>query len=173
MRGSFLKSIPGHINSSQDHGCARLSPPVMSMAIIGANFTCKGNAQKANHKTLDSVLGFTGQINKIEWYRKLGNLMRIMNKPTACAKDARNKICKFKRRAVFWDTYSTFWWIWELARGWFCFSDCQGNDWDRSWLLNLPLSVILVSHFFHFFSSFVFSILAASNLVFMCLDLYM
>ena len=173
MRRLTLKSILVHENQFQAHGWVRLSLPVMSMAINGANFTCKRNAQKTNHKTLDSVLGFTGQINKIEWYRKLGNLMRIMNMPIVYAEDTRNKICEFKRRAVFWDTYRAFERVWRLALGWFYFSDCQGNDWDRSWLLNLPLSVILVSHFFVSFASFSLLLSTDSSPPFRAFAFYM
>ena len=39
--------------------------------------------------------------------------------PIVYTKDARIKICEFKRRAVFCDTYSEFERVWRLARDWF------------------------------------------------------
>ena len=54
--------------------------------------------------------------------------------------------------------------VWKPALDWFRLSERPGIDWDASWLLKTPLGTILISNFLLLFSSFVLSMLAASNL---------
>ena len=80
-----------------------------------------------------------------------------------CSNDARMMNHEFKNQGDYRDTYSALWYVRTLALDPGRFSVRPGNDWDRSRLLKLPLSMVSNSSFLVLFSSSVLPILAASN----------
>ena len=75
--------------------------------------------------------------------------------PIVCAKDARNKICEFKRRAEFQATYSAFGGVSGLVSGCNSFSGSPARGLYGDSSLNQALSMISVSRFSSFFPSLV------------------
>ena len=80
-----------------------------------------------------------------------------------CSNDAKIIIYDSKNRAGCRDAYSAFGRVWKPTLDWFHLSEPPGIDWDASWLLKTSLAIISNSNFLSLFSSFVLSMLAASN----------
>ena len=77
--------------------------------------------------------------------------------------DARMVSFDFKNRGDYRDTYSAFGCLEKLALDWFSLSECPGNDWDRSWPLKMPPTMILISRFLVKFSNLVLPLSALAN----------
>ena len=99
--------------------------------------------------------------------------MRVMNMQAICSNDARIMIYDSKNKAGCRDTYSVLWCVRKLAFDPNHLCEPPGRDWDWSKLLKLPLSMILISHFFVYFSSFVLLLSAASKPCFVACGLLM
>ena len=89
--------------------------------------------------------------------------MRISNIPIIYSNDARMMNHDFKNRASYLDTYNAFGRMSKLAFDPGRLSEHPGRDCDRSQLLKVPLAMVSNSSFLSLFSSFVLSMLAASN----------
>ena len=64
-----------------------------------------------------------------------------------CSNDARIMNHEFKNQGDFRDTYSALWYVRTLALDPRRLSEHPGSDWDKSWLLKIPLSTISISSF--------------------------
>ena len=78
-----------------------------------------------------------------------------------CSNDAKIMSYDFKNRSGYRDTYSVLWSLKRLGPG--SLSEHPGSDWDKSWLLKMPLTMISISSFLMNFPTFVLSLPALSN----------
>ena len=83
--------------------------------------------------------------------------------PIVFSNDARISRIDFKNEGSYRDTYSALRSLNKLALDWFGLSECPGSDWDKSWLLKVPLAMVSISSFFCEFSNFVLPLSAIAN----------
>ena len=83
--------------------------------------------------------------------------------PRICSKDAKIMSCDIKNKAWYRDTYSAFEGLRTRAFDPDHLYEHPGNDWDRSQLLKMPLTMDLISRFLVLCSTSILPFSPASN----------
>ena len=128
---------------------------------------------KNERRTLAMVVLHTEHINEIGYYHQFANDMRVINVLLVCSIDARMIQIEFKNRDVLCETYNAFGSLRMHGFDRVSLCECPGIDWDKSWSLKTPLTLILVSHFFVIFLTFVLPLPMLANPYFVCFSLLM
>ena len=109
------------------------------------------------------VIFHTEHINEIGYYHQFANDMRVTNMLLVFSNNVRINQIEFKNKGRLRDTYSAFEDLIMLGLDPVSLCEWPGIDWDMSPALKMPLTLILISHFFVIFSTLVQSPPMLSN----------
>ena len=128
---------------------------------------------KKTPRTLTMVVLHISQINAIEYYEKLANVLVITNMPLIFSNDARIIQIEIKNRGELRETYIAYGGLIMLGLDPGSLCEWPGIDWDNSRVLKLPLTWTLISNFFVNFCKVVMPLPTIFNPYFVSFSLLM